>query len=84
MKVTTSKKAPLSITFGSLPAIGATFRCGGMYYMNIQTVALLDEEGFDLDVTINAVCLNNGKLAYIQPGDLIEVVEAELVVITND
>jgi len=84
MKVKTSKKAPLSITFGELPAIGATFRCGGMYYMNIQTVTLLYTGRVPTDVTINAVCLNNGKLAYIQPGDLIEVVEAELMVITND
>ena len=85
MKVTTRKKEPRLITFGELPAIGTTFRCGGMYYMNIQTVTLLYTGRVPVyRHAVNAVCLNNGTLNYIRPGDLIEVVEAELMVITND
>ena len=84
MKVTTSKKAPRSITFGELPAIGTTFRCRGVYYMNIQTVTLLYTGRVPDPHAVNAVCLHNGTLYYIQPGDLIEVVEAELMVVTND
>ena len=83
MKVTTRKKEPRSITFGELPAIGTTFRCGGMYCMNIQAATLRLRYGPE-PTAVNAVYLNNGKLTFIEPGDLIEVVEAELVVITND
>ena len=84
MKVTTRKKESSPTTFGELPAIGATFRCRGMYYMNIQTVTLLYTGRVPDPNAVNAVCLNNGKLAHIEPDALIEVVEAELMVITND
>ena len=84
MKVTTSKKAPRHTTFGEIAAIGVTFRYGLGYYMNIQAVTLLYTGRVPDPNAVNAVCLNNGTLHYIQPGDLIEVVEAELVVITND
>ena len=83
MKVTTRKKEPRHTAFGELPAIGTTFRYEGAYYMNIQAVTLRVRYGPDPNA-VNAFCLNNGTLHYIQPGDLIEVVEAELVVITND
>jgi hypothetical protein len=55
-----------------------------MYYMNIQTVTLLYTGRVPDPNAVNAVCLNNGKLAHIEPDALIEVVEAELMVITND
>jgi hypothetical protein len=89
MKVTTRKKEPCFIAFGELPAIGATFRFRDQYWMNIQSSVMnlsrpmVGPWEFPSG-TINAVCLNNGKLAYIEDDDLIEVVEAELMVITND
>jgi hypothetical protein len=52
--------------------------------MNIQTVTLLYTGRVPDPHAVNAVCLHNGTLYYIQPGDLIEVVEAELMVVTND
>jgi hypothetical protein len=57
--------------------------------MNIQTSVMklsrptVGPKEFPSD-TVNAVCLNNGKLVYIEADDLVEVVEAELVVSTND
>jgi hypothetical protein len=89
MKVTTRKKEPDFIAFGELPAIGATFRFRDQYWMNIQNSVMnlsrppVGPKEFPSG-TVNAVCLNNGKLAYIEDDDLIEVVEAELMVITND
>jgi hypothetical protein len=91
MKVTTRKKEYSPTTFGELPAIfgelptiGVTFRYGGVYYMNIHTVILPYTGRVPDPNSVNAVCLNNGVLNYIQPGELIEIVEAELMVITND
>ena len=89
MNVKTRKKEPRSIAFDRLPAIGATFRFRNQYYMNIQTSVMklsrptVGPKEFPSD-TVNAVCLNNGKLVYIEADDLVEVVEAELVVSTND
>jgi len=83
VKVTTSKKAPRHTTFGELPPFGVTFRFGEGYYMNIQAVTLLYTGRVPDPHAVNAVCLNNGTLHYIRPGELIEIVEAELMV-TND
>jgi hypothetical protein len=90
VKVTTHKKEYSPTTFGELPAIfeelptiGITFRYRGVYYMNIHTVTLLYTDRMHDPKAVNAVCLNNGVLNYIQPGELIEIVEAELMV-TND
>jgi hypothetical protein len=51
--------------------------------MNIQAVTLLYTGRVPDPHAVNAVCLNNGTLHYIRPGELIEIVEAELMV-TND
>lgn len=84
MKVTTLKKDPRFVAFGTLPSIGTVFRCKGVYYLNIHTLYLQGTRSDGSHDVVNAVCIHNGKIIFFESSDLVEVVEAELMVTAID
>ena len=80
MKVSIRKKESRFVAFDKLPSIGTVFRCKGVYYLNIQTLYLQGMRSDGSHDVVNAVCIHNGKILFFEPSDLVEVVEAEIVI----
>ncbi len=80
LKVTVCKKDSRFIAFDKVTSIGTVFRCKGVYYMKIQTLYLQGMRSNGSPDAVNAACIHNGKVLFLEPSDLVEVLEAELVV----